>query len=158
MNGKFKETAWGIIEALVIDPENGKAGEGFAESQVRLARLQIELDEETADRTVASLDLMIVAIEDLTDAVKSHGNVKVENYTRPMYDAPPRVGCECIDCGCPVHEGGLICDKKASETLFRVDQEDRSGTRFCDPCGHDAMESGLFRTQDDTIDESLGDA
>ncbi len=53
------------------------------------------------------------------------------------------VKCECADPGCPVCFGK--CDKKAVMCLLRVDMEDITGTLFCQGCGEDAMESGLFR-------------
>lgn len=51
--------------------------------------------------------------------------------------------CECSDPGCPVCKGK--CDKRATHALVRVDMEDLTGTLFCEPCGADAFESGLFR-------------
>lgn len=52
--------------------------------------------------------------------------------------------CECSDAGCKAHVG-KACDVRArTRTLYRVDMEDRTGTRFCSACADDAMESGLF--------------
>jgi hypothetical protein len=53
--------------------------------------------------------------------------------------------CECWDHSCPVHLERLGCVNTATETLFRVDMQDESGTGFCEACGDDAFESGLFR-------------
>lgn len=51
--------------------------------------------------------------------------------------------CECSDPGCPECRGK--CPKKARICLVRIDMEDKTGTLFCNPCGQDALESGLFR-------------
>lgn len=53
--------------------------------------------------------------------------------------------CECADSGCPKCKGK--CERKAMQTLYRVDMEDRTGTRFCNECAEDAYESGLFDSQ-----------
>lgn len=53
-----------------------------------------------------------------------------------------KVNCECTDPGCPACRGK--CDKRATMCLLRVDMEDRTGVLFCDKCGSDAMESGVF--------------
>ena len=54
-----------------------------------------------------------------------------------------RKRCECEDSLCPVHVG-KSCAERAQLTLFRVDMEDRTGVRFCDACGTDALESDVF--------------
>ncbi len=54
--------------------------------------------------------------------------------------------CECLDIGCPIHEGTSCRTIGHTWTLYRIDMEDVTGTRMCDPCSNDAMESGLFRT------------
>lgn len=54
--------------------------------------------------------------------------------------------CECADRGCPVHKGNSVCKQSASTVVYRVDMEDRTGTRMCDGCASDALESGCFRT------------
>lgn len=55
------------------------------------------------------------------------------------------ITCECADKECASHKGS-DCNVKARSMLklFRVDMEDRTGTRFCTTCADDAMESGLF--------------
>jgi len=64
----------------------------------------------------------------------------MSNLTRAI----PR--CECADPGCPQHKGESECKRvNHVEVLFRVDMDDRTGTRFCGRCADDAMESGLFR-------------
>jgi hypothetical protein len=52
--------------------------------------------------------------------------------------------CGCADAGCPVHQGVSGCTNPASEDLFRVDTEDRTGTPFCTECADDAWKSGVF--------------
>ena len=53
--------------------------------------------------------------------------------------------CECADRLCPVHKGHAECSFVGrTKTLYRVDMEDRTGTRFCPSCANDAYESGLF--------------
>lgn len=54
--------------------------------------------------------------------------------------------CECSDPGCPACNG--CCQETASYTLYRVDMEDRSGVEFCETCGADALESGVFGSPD----------
>lgn len=52
--------------------------------------------------------------------------------------------CECSDPGCPVHEGKDCNRHGRTKTLYRIDMEDATGTRFCKDCADDAYESGLF--------------
>jgi hypothetical protein len=56
--------------------------------------------------------------------------------------------CECVDTGCPANHSNQ-CPNIATVTLWRVDMEDITGTRFCDECADDAMESGLFTDEYD---------
>lgn len=51
--------------------------------------------------------------------------------------------CECSDPGCPMAHGSA-CHRKPCCTLYRVDMEDRTGTRFCEDCADDAWGSGVF--------------
>ncbi|MBM3791780.1 MAG: hypothetical protein FJW35_15715 [Acidobacteria bacterium] len=50
--------------------------------------------------------------------------------------------CEDADPACPVCHGR--CKRPYDVVLYRTDMEDRTGTRFCDECADDALESGLF--------------
>lgn len=52
--------------------------------------------------------------------------------------------CECVDKGCPVHQGVPECSEKARACLVRVDMEDETGTLMCQGCAEDAMDSGVF--------------
>lgn len=68
--------------------------------------------------------------------------------------------CQCSDPGCvhAVQPGqsllrrsltsetrkSIRCSEIATHRLFRVDMEDLTGTAFCDACGDDAWETGLF--------------
>jgi hypothetical protein len=62
--------------------------------------------------------------------------------------------CGCCDPKCPSKHGeGRECGFRATVILYRIDMEDNDGTPFCDPCAEDAMESGLFRTEEDAEDE-----
>lgn len=60
--------------------------------------------------------------------------------------------CECFDSGCKSHVGVKGCTKMACDILYRIDMDDRTGTAMCSECAEDAMESGLFETNDDWID------
>jgi hypothetical protein len=51
--------------------------------------------------------------------------------------------CGCADTGCPVH-AGTTCKAPGVMTLHRSDMEDRTGVVFCEACGEDALESGVF--------------
>lgn len=51
--------------------------------------------------------------------------------------------CQCFDPGCNIHHDGQ-CKERASATLYRIDQDDQTGTRFCEGCSGDAATSGLF--------------
>ena len=70
--------------------------------------------------------------------------------------------CECFDTGDnhPINNSGrdgLQCTRKASATLYRIDMEDNSGTRFCEECASDAMVSGVFTDElGKTEDEDEG--
>jgi hypothetical protein len=53
--------------------------------------------------------------------------------------------CECSDPGCPEHKGQSKCAFIGrTQTVYRIDMEDRTGTRMCSKCADDAYESGLF--------------
>ncbi len=51
--------------------------------------------------------------------------------------------CECSDPECPVCHGK--CENAPEMCLSRVDMEDKTGTLFCEGCGDDAFESGIFK-------------
>lgn len=55
-----------------------------------------------------------------------------------------RRNCECSDPGCPAHEGKSECTRIATTTVYRIDMDDRTGTRMCRECAEDAMESSVF--------------
>jgi Zn ribbon nucleic-acid-binding protein len=57
--------------------------------------------------------------------------------------------CECSDPGCPAHKGQSGCQTFATMVLWREDMMDLTGTPMCTKCGTDALESGLFRTEED---------
>lgn len=62
--------------------------------------------------------------------------------------------CECADAGCraaPWHKGEEVCDRPGEMHLFRVDMGDTSSVVFCEPCGDDALDSGLFAVADDDL-------
>lgn len=61
-----------------------------------------------------------------------------------------RTNCECADSGCPC-EGR--CDSRATETVFRIDMEDETGTAMCESCANDAHMTGLFRSTFEIDDE-----
>lgn len=61
--------------------------------------------------------------------------------------------CQCADPLCPVCAGK--CHNRATETLYRVDMEDETGTAFCDACASDAYDSGLFNSE--TYNDESGD-
>lgn len=56
--------------------------------------------------------------------------------------------CQCNDPGCPAHIGRDACDRDATENLKRIDQDDETGTDMCQVCAEDALDSGLFATDD----------
>jgi hypothetical protein len=57
--------------------------------------------------------------------------------------------CECADPNCPFHRGESECSKPVELQLFRSDMQDESGTLFCADCGTDALNSGLFSTEEE---------
>lgn len=59
--------------------------------------------------------------------------------------------CECSDPGCPVHKDASACVRRAVSTLYRVDMIDETGTKFCEECGSDAMDSGLFSEESPAV-------
>ena len=61
--------------------------------------------------------------------------------------------CQCADPLCPVCTGK--CHNRATETLYRVDMEDETGTAFCYACASDAYDSGLFNSE--TYNDESGD-
>lgn len=58
--------------------------------------------------------------------------------------------CGCRDAGCPAHKGKAECFNPGAVRLRRVGMDDTGGTLFCNACATDAMESGLFRPEEDT--------
>ena len=50
--------------------------------------------------------------------------------------------CKCNDRDCPACKGN--CFRPHTTTLYRADQEDYTGTNFCEYCADDAYDSGLF--------------
>lgn len=60
--------------------------------------------------------------------------------------------CECHDVGCTC---AGQCHTHAVTTLFRIDMDDWTGTRFCQDCADDAAESGCFVSAEDLADEDL---
>jgi hypothetical protein len=60
--------------------------------------------------------------------------------------------CECTDPGCPVCKGE--CNKVAVAIAFRVDTEDNHGTSFCAECLADALDCGLFWTDQESPHET----
>ncbi len=56
--------------------------------------------------------------------------------------------CECCDTNCPAHKGQKCGSDATYHTLYRADMYDPIGTLFCEPCTEDALESGLFATED----------
>jgi hypothetical protein len=56
--------------------------------------------------------------------------------------------CQCTDPGCPVHKSNPICWETADARVYRIDTEDHSGTWMCEGCASDAMDSGVFTTED----------
>lgn len=51
--------------------------------------------------------------------------------------------CQCADPGCPVRHRAE-CPAQAVMHLYRVDMDDGEPVDFCEPCGDDALASGLF--------------
>jgi hypothetical protein len=60
--------------------------------------------------------------------------------------------CKCKDTGCPEHYGFSQCRNVAMLDLYRTDMTDETGTGFCENCASDAMESGMFDTDEATRD------
>lgn len=52
------------------------------------------------------------------------------------------IGCECSLPSCPACGGN--CSRKALGIMYRVDMHDETGTAFCQDCGNDAFDSGMF--------------
>lgn len=58
--------------------------------------------------------------------------------------AAERCGCYDGRDGHPLVGSSRCTNTERLVTLWRVDQEDRTGTRFCRHCAADALESGLY--------------
>lgn len=73
-----------------------------------------------------------------------HGAVTSLPCANPLIALIARgVNCECTDKGCPC-DGD--CRELATETIFRIDMEDDTGTRMCGTCADGAHLTGLFRS------------
>lgn len=65
--------------------------------------------------------------------------------------------CECADAGCKaapwhlaiIYGGETVCGRPGEMHLFRVDMGDTGPVVFCEPCGSDALDSGVFAVGDD---------
>lgn len=53
--------------------------------------------------------------------------------------------CECKDPNCTCKG---ICAMPAETTLYRIDMADETGSQMCDGCAEDAINSGVFRSED----------
>lgn len=78
--------------------------------------------------------------------------------------------CECADVSCkaaPWHkgvamqvhgetlfEGSTTCGRPGEVHLFRMDMGDARPVVFCDPCGDDALDSGVFAALSDLCDKA----
>ena len=64
---------------------------------------------------------------------------------RIIYDAQTIAAndCECSDPGCPKGHAET-CVAQATQQLHRIDMDDETGVLFCDECGADALDSGVF--------------
>lgn len=80
-------------------------------------------------------DVMEAKIEDIKSVSK---DIVIASHK------PKRPTCECADKLCPVHNGKSSCEKNSVTTLYRVDMEDHTGTKFCRGCADDSLESDLF--------------
>lgn len=65
-----------------------------------------------------------------------------------------KLTCECSDKGCEVGHGAA-CTEPGVSILYRVDMDDATGTLFCQCCGDDAMDSGLFSIGEDAFDDKV---
>jgi hypothetical protein len=132
-------------------------GKTLAQLDVRAAnvnqakRQAIKLARE--QRLVSSADGRLRTDAVPPDRVKAI-NENVEHWMQTGKDKNPgkRVQCECGDPGCPVHKGTSNCPNLSSRKVFRSDMEDRSGTRMCNACADDAMDSGVFYEKNPTYD------
>jgi hypothetical protein len=57
--------------------------------------------------------------------------------------------CQCNDRLCAYCSGH--CTHYADVLLYRIDMEDHRSLHFCESCGEDALDSGLF-TQEGTYE------
>lgn len=86
------------------------------------------------------------------------GVLQVENYAQrdARLTARPEPVCECTESVCPVtvadtgqHPEGPRCSQPAVMHLFPVVRHLKGPVDFCEPCGDDALQSGLFATGED---------
>lgn len=87
---------------------------------------------------------------DVTFKSESIGAVKGDNFAGNVIligiQNLPLGPCQCQDPDCPHCQGS--CQEQATETLFRVDQEDKTDTAMCYFCGDDALASGVFNVSE----------
>ncbi len=57
--------------------------------------------------------------------------------------------CECCDPGCTACGGK--CRAPRDTTLYRIDQDDESGTNFCSLCASDALVCGMFTDEKEAV-------
>lgn len=88
-------------------------------------------------------------------SVSNYDRVYAEAYMQSYSAVPGDDRCECMDTGDlhPTKSGETQCTRKAGITLWRVDTQDVNGTRLCEECANDAMDSGFFTDTVDDVDE-----
>lgn len=64
--------------------------------------------------------------------------------------------CECADKGCSAHEGISHCINKSVVEVRRIDY-DGAKVRFCEDCWNDAIESGVFDSEEEEEDDDESD-
>ena len=134
-----------------------------AMAQLVLRRIQVELDEETADRTVAALSELVNTIDDLGAIMRS--DRVVEQVTTDEDGEPTswRVSVPILELS--RHQKEFLSELKAADDREEAErvQAERSGAPLMivhydgSPAEEVQVEDETPK-DDDTIDESLGDA
>jgi hypothetical protein len=95
-------------------------------------------------------DGLAVSVEESIDETRRGGKFGLgEGAGQTKWKPRPGTGyCDCTDSGCPVHKGANNCQKKATTTVYRIDMKDETGTDMCGGCASDALDSGVFRSEE----------
>lgn len=110
-----------------------------------------------------NVHLQAVHGKDVEDIMSSPEAIKQLKAHFESIEEASKGACCCSDPGCPgakdTHGKGSECGKPATMHLDRIDMgSGKDRMPFCDKCGSDALDSGVFKVQESKGRDSSGEA